>query len=356
MGQGPLQGVRLIEMDAIGPVPLAGMILADMGAEVVRIARPGAAASMGGTVLDRGKARVALNLKDEGDRDRLLDLIAGADALIEGSRPGVMERLGLGPDACRARNPKLVFVRLTGWGQDGPLAMSAGHDLNYIAMTGALGAIGPADAPPPPPLNLVGDYAGGTMFAVSGLLAALLSAQRTGQGQVVDVAMVDGVVNLMAMFQAFMAGGLWRDQRQANLLDGAMPFYRCYPCKDGYVSVGALEPQFFALLIDKLGFAPDAFRQHDPAGWPGMAAAFAERFAARTRDEWGEVFLGSDACVAPVLSMTEAMAHPANVSRGVFVERDGVVQAAPAPRFSATPGAIGENAELAIEDAIARWA
>ena len=364
---GPLEGVRVIEMDAIGPVPLAGMLLADMGAEVVRIGRPGGAGGAGraggagggdagSTVLNRGKTRVALDLKQPDQRDRLLDLIASADALMEGSRPGVMERLGLGPDDCHARNPRLVFVRLTGWGQEGPLAQSAGHDLNYIAMTGALGAMGAADAPPPVPLNLVGDYAGGTMFAVSGLLAALLSAQRTGKGQVVDVAMVDGVVNLMAMFQAFLAGGMWRDRRQANLLDGAMPFYRCYPCKDGHVSVGALEPQFFALLVDKLGFAPDAFHQHDPAGWPDMAAAFAGKFAVMTREEIGALFLGSDACVAPVLSLTEAMAHPANVARGVFVERDGVTQAAPAPRFSATPAGIGEQGELDVDAAIARWA
>ena len=367
MAHGPLAGVRVIEMDAIGPVPLAGMLLADMGAEVVRIGRPGGAGGggraggsgggdTGGDVLNRGKTKVALNLKESAERDRLLDLIANADALIEGSRPGVMERLGLGPDDCLSRNPKLVFVRLTGWGQDGPLAQSAGHDLNYIAMTGALGAMGPADAPPPPPLNLVGDYAGGTMFAVSGLLAALLSAQRTGKGQVVDVAMVDGVANLLAMFHAFMAAGGWRDRRQANLLDGAMPFYRCYACKDGHVSVGALEPQFFALLVEKLGFAADAFRQHDPAGWPAMEAAFAEKFAAMTRDEIGERFLNTDACVAPVLSLTEAMAHPANVARGVFVEHGGVQQAAPAPRFSATPAAIGKGGGMAIEDAIARWA
>jgi len=352
---GPLAGVRVIEMDAIGPVPLAGMLLADMGADVVRIARPGAS-SMGGAVLDRGKTTVGLDLKQADQRDRVMDLIGAADALLEGSRPGVMERLGLGPDDCHARNPRLVFVRLTGWGQDGPLAQSAGHDLNYIALTGALGAMGPADAPPPPPLNLVGDYAGGTMFAVSGLLAALLSAHRTGQGQVVDVAMVDGVANLLAMFHAFMGAGAWRDQREANLLDGAMPFYRCYPCKDGYVSVGALEPQFFALLVEKLGFAPDAFKQHDPAGWPGMATAFAGKFAAMTRDEIGELFLGTDACVAPVLSLTEAMAHPANVARGVFVEAGGVKQAAPAPRFSATPTGIGEQRRIEIDDALARWA
>lgn len=363
---GPLAGVRVVEMDAIGPVPLAGMLLADMGAEVVRIGRPGGAGGggraggsgggdAGGVVLNRGKTRVPLNLKDSAERDRLLDLIASADALIEGSRPGVMERLGLGPDDCHARNPRLVYVRLTGWGQDGPLAQSAGHDLNYIAMTGALHAMGIADACPPPPLNLVGDYAGGTMFAVSGLLAALLSAQRTGKGQVVDVAMVDGVVNLLAMFHAFLGAGMWRDQRQSNLLDGAMPFYRCYPCQDGYVSVGALEPQFFALLVEKLGFAADTFRQHDPAGWPGMAAAFAEKFAAMTRADIGELFLGTDACVAPVLSLTEAMAHPANVARGVFVEANGVNQAAPAPRFSATPQGIGESSAMEIDEALARW-
>jgi alpha-methylacyl-CoA racemase len=358
MGKGPLAGIRLIEMDAIGPVPLTGMILGGLGADVLRIARSpsGAWRDAGGAVLDRGKRQLALDLKQPADRDCLLDLIAHADALIEGARPGVMERLGLGPDDCLARNPRLVFARVTGWGQEGPLAHSAGHDLNYIAMTGALHAIGRAGAPPVVPLNLIGDYAGGTMFAVLGVVAAILSARVTGKGQAVDVAMVDGVANLMAMFHAFLATGAWTDVPEANLLDGGRPFYRCYACKDGkYISVGALESQFFAVLVEKLGFAPDRFVQHDSTAWPAMEVVFAAAFAARTRDEWAALFLGTDACVAPVLSMVEAMAHPANTARGVFVDRVGVVQAVPAPRFSATPGAIGKSATITIDQAIAAW-
>ena len=357
MGEGPLSGIRLIEMDAIGPVPLAGMILAGLGAEVVRVVRPGGSGlNVGGAVLDRGKHSVSLDLKQAAARDQLLALIARADALIEGARPGVMERLGLGPAECHGRNPHLVYARVTGWGQDGPLSHSAGHDLNYLAMTGMLNAIGKAGAPPTVPLNLIADYGGGTMFAALGIVSAILSARSTGEGQTIDVAMVDGVANLSAMFQGFLAAGAWVDRREANLLDGGRPFYRCYECRDGLcVSVGALEPQFFALLVAKLGFDPDRFVQYDPAGWPHMADAFAAAFLSRTRDDWAAHFLGSDACVAPVLSMAEAMAHPVNSARDVFVTHGNVVQAAPAPRFSRTPGAIGTSAAVTIDGALAAW-
>lgn len=358
MGQGPLAGVRLIEMDAIGPVPLAGMILSGLGADIVRIARAGSGvwADVGGAVLHRGRDQVVLDLKRDGDRQRLLDLVARADGLIEGARPGVMERLGVGPEVCLARNPRLVFARVTGWGQEGPLARTAGHDINYIAMTGALHAIGAEGAPPTVPLNLIGDYAGGTMFAALGIVSALLAAKGSGAGQVVDVAMVDGVANLLAMFHAFLATGSWVDRPASNLLDGAMPFYRCYMCRDGgAVAVGALEPQFFAELVRLLGFLPDRFAQHDRAGWPDMERAFTERFATRTRDEWAEALLGTDACVAPVLSLHEAMAHPVNVERRVFAAHGGVTQPMPAPRFSGTPGAIGVAREIGIDDAIAAW-
>lgn len=356
---GPLAGVRLVEMDAIGPVPLAGMILSGLGADIVRVARPGqgAWADVGAAVLHRGRTHVALDLKQAVDRDRLLDLLAHADGLIEGSRPGVMERLGLGPEVCLARNPRLVYGRVTGWGQTGPLAQAAGHDINYIALTGALHAMGDAGGRPPVPLNLVGDYAGGTMFLALGMVSAILSARATGVGQVVDAAMVDGVATLMSLFQAFLATGQWTDARGVNLLDGSAPFYRCYACADGgHVAVGALEPQFFARLLAGLGIDPADFVQDDRAGWPAMERRFAAIFAGHPRDHWEARFAGTDACVTPVLSMREAADHPANRARGVFVEHDGVAQAAPAPRLSATPGTIGESRSVDIAAAIARWA
>jgi len=358
---GPLEGIRIVEIDGIGPVPLACTILADMGADIVRVARPshpGAAwDDVGGSVVHRSRAFAYADLKSDKDRDALLTLIAGADALIEGYRPGVMERLGLGPDVCFARNPRLVYTRMTGWGQSGPLAPRAGHDINYIAIAGALHGIGRAGEPPTVPLNLVGDYGGGAMFAIAGLLAALLSARTTGQGQVVDAAMTDGVASLMSLFHAFLASGLWHDRPEANLLDGGAPFYRCYTCADGkHVAVGALEPQFFARLLEGLGIDRGRYpQQNDPACWPAMAAEFAALFAARPRDAWTAVFEGVDACVSPVLSLGEAVHHPHNQARGTYIARAGHLQPAPAPRFSGTQGEAREAAVTTLEAAAARW-
>jgi len=360
---GPLTGVRIVELDAIGPVPLAAMMLADLGCEIIRIARaPNSGQTWddtGGSVLHRNRKHVHLDLKSPTDRDKALDLIAGADALIEGFRPGVVERLGLGPDVCLARNARLVFARMTGWGQSGPLAPRAGHDINYIAITGALHAMGRPDQPPEPPLNLVGDYGGGAMFAIVGILSAIISARATGKGQVVDVAMTDGTAALTSFFHAFTASGLWSDQRGANLLDGSKPFYRCYACADGgHVAVGPLEPQFFAQLLKGLEISPDRFVQYDPAGWPEMEAAFAAAFLTRTRGEWDKVFRDTDACVSPVLSFGEAADHLHNRDRGTLVVEDGVTQPAPAPRFAGTPTGVAGNRRglLSIDEALARWA
>ena len=361
-GLGPLEGLRIVEMDAIGPTPLAAMILADLGADVVRIARPPNSGqtwdNTGGAVLHRNRSHVHLDLKQAEDRDRVLDLVAHADALIEGFRPGVMERLGLGPDVCLQRNARLVYARMTGWGQTGLMAPRAGHDLNYIALTGALHAMGDPTRPPPVPLNLVGDYGGGAMFAVVGLLAGVMQARVTGAGQVVDVAMTDGSALLASMFHAFTASGLWRPERGSNLLDGSKPFYRCYACADGeYVAVGALEPQFFAQLLAGLGLPADRFVQYDPAGWGEMQAVFTEIFATRTRDEWAATFEGLDACVTPVLSFMEAPGHAHNQGRGTYATVGGIAQPAPAPRFLATPAGIDETRRglLTVEAALARW-
>lgn len=355
---GPLVGVRVIEMEAIGPVPLAAMILADLGAEVVRVVRPSAGywGDIGSAILFRGRKTVLLDLKDPCQRDGILELVSGADALIEGGRPGVMERLGLGPEECLALNPRLVYARLTGWGQEGPLAQRAGHDITYLAMTGALHAIGEPGRPPAVPLNLIGDYAGGTMFAALGVVSAVLNARSGGGGQVVDVAMVDGVTTLLSLYHELLAAGQWQDRRGANFLDGAAPYYRCYSCADGgHVAVGALEPAFFGQLLDGLGIPADRYRQTDPAGWPQMAVDFGAAFAAASRAHWEERFSGTDACVAPVLSMTEAMAHPANRERDVFIDRSGVTQAAPTPRFSETPGLIVETQEVDLVALTADW-
>lgn len=355
---GPLAGCRIVEFDAIGPVPLAGMILSDLGAEIIRIGRPDKSGvdSPGDTILLRGRNKTALDLKDPAQRDQALGLISKADALLEGARPGVMERLGLGPDDCFARNPRLAYGRMTGWGQEGPLSQSAGHDLDYIAITGALGAMGRKGEPPSPPLNLVGDYGGGTMFLALGVVSAILSARATGKGQVVDAAMTDGAAVLMSMFYAFHNVGMWTTERETNMLDGGWPFYRCYETADGgYMAVGALEPQFFAVLLDKLDMYAAEFPQHDRTRWPDMVSAFEAKFASRTRDEWTTHFEGSDACVAPVLSIAEAPSHHHNVARQTFAERNGTMQPMPAPRFSETPAAIGNSSDLSIEDAIALW-
>jgi alpha-methylacyl-CoA racemase len=360
MFAGPLSGIRLIEMDAIGPVPLCGMILSGLGAEIMRIGRPGGQAAwsdVGEAVLLRGRTNVALDLKSDEGREMLLRMVDHADGLMEGARPGVMERLGLGPDACLARNPRLVYGRVTGWGQEGPLRLKAGHDINYIALTGALHAIAQDGQAPTVPLNLVGDYAGGTMFLALGMVSALLSARSTGQGQVVDAAMVDGVANLLSLFHAFLATGSWKDQPASNLLDGSAPFYRCYACKDGgHVAVGSLEPQFFAQLLVGLDIPADRYVQNDESHWPAMAADFAAIFASRTRQEWEAKFATSDACVTPVLSMGEAMVHPANTARNMFINHEGVTQAAPAPRMSATPGKVRESVTLSAAEALAAWA
>lgn len=359
---GPLTGVRIVEFDGIGPVPLASMILADLGAEIVRIARaPNSGqvwGEVGGSVLNRNRRHLYLDLKDAGDRDLALALIDRTDAVIEGFRPGVLERLGLGPEVCLERNPKLVVARMTGWGQSGPLAPRAGHDINYVAITGALHAMGRPDQPPPPPLNLVGDYGGGAMFAIVGLLAAIISARSTGVGQVVDVAMTDGVAVLTSLFHGLRADGQWSDRRGGNLLDGGAPFYRCYECGDGgFVAVGALEPQFFAALLAGLEIAPDRFVQYDPSGWAVMEAGFAEVFRSRSRDDWDAVFADTDACVSPVLSFAEAAEHPHNRARAAFVD-EGVVQPAPAPRFSGAALGVdpGRRGLLSAEEAAALWA
>ncbi|MES2172354.1 MAG: CaiB/BaiF CoA-transferase family protein [Pseudomonadota bacterium] len=358
---GPLAGIRIVEIDAIGPVPLAAMLLADMGAEIIRVARPPSAGAgdwddVGGDILHRSRTVIHLDLKRDGDRAQLLDLIDRADGLIEGYRPGVMERLGIGPDICLARNPRLVFGRMTGWGQSGPLAMRAGHDINYLSITGALHAMGEQGQPPPVPLNLVGDYGGGAMFLIFGLLSALLSAQRTGQGQVVDACITDGVASLMSLFYAWQPKGLWTDAPASNLLDGAAPFYRCYTCADGrHVAVGCLEPKFFAQMVDGLCLSDRDYNQNDRAGWPAMQADFAAAFATRTRDAWADHFAQTDACVTPVLAMAEAPGHPHNQARGTFVQRDGIAQPAPAPRLDRTAGGITEPASADMADILRRW-
>ena len=344
---GPLAGVRVVEIAGLGPAPFCGMVLADLGADVVRVDRANGS-SVGGSpeydVHNRGKRSIALDLKSDGGRDVVLRLVAGAEVLIEGFRPGVVERLGIGPAECLAANPRLVYTRVTGWGQTGPLADRAGHDIDYIAVSGALGSIGPADRPVVP-LNLVGDFGGGGMLAAVGALAALVHARETGRGQVVDAAMVDGSALLMASHHGFRAEGWWSEDRSSNLLDGAAPFYRVYETSDGgHVAVGALEPQFFSALLVGLEIDPDEFPvQHDRSVWPAMAARFASLFESRTRDEWADHFAASDACVAPVLDMSEATTHPHNTSRGTFVEIEGVTQPAPAPRFNETVAEIPDG-------------
>jgi len=337
---GPLNGLRVIELAGIGPGPMCAMLLADQGADVVRIDR--IEASGLGVPMDRrfdvsGRNRrsVALDIRSAAGRDAVLRLVDGADALIEGFRPGVTERLGLGPADCHARNPRLVYGRMTGFGQSGPLAQAAGHDLNYIALTGALHAIGPNGAKPVPPLNLVGDYGGGALYLAFGLMAALFERQASGRGQVVDAAMVDGAGSLMSIFYGLHAAGRWSDARGANLLDGGAPFYDTYETADGqYVSIGALEPKFFAEMARRIGL-DEGFvrRQHDRDGWPEMRREMARLIAAKTRDEWSALLEGSDACFAPVLSLAEAPGHAHARARGGFVDVGGVVQPAPAPRF-----------------------
>ncbi|MFE5211450.1 CaiB/BaiF CoA transferase family protein [Streptomyces sp. NPDC056600] len=342
--RGPLDGVRVLELAGIGPGPFAAMLLGDLGADVVRVDRPGGIAVAPDPRYDvthRNKRSVVLDLKSPDGAERVLDLAERADILVEGYRPGVAERLGVGPEACHARNPRLVYGRMTGWGQDGPLADRAGHDISYLAPTGVLGMIGEAGRPPVVPVNLLGDFAGGSLYLVTGVLAALHHARATGAGQVVDAAIVDGVAHLSALIHGMLAGGQWQDRRGANLLDGGCPYYGVYACADGgHIAVGALEPQFYARFLDLLGLPEFRDAHVDLSRWPALREAVAARFATRDRDEWAAVFEGSDACVAPVLSLREAPHHPHLAARSTFVEHSGIVQPAPAPRFSLTPGSV----------------
>lgn len=336
---GPLNGFKIIEFAGIGPGPLCGTFLGDMGADVIRIDRPNADPALSPGASGRSRRSIALDLKKPAAIDIALSLVESADALIEPYRPGVMERLGLGPDICLAKNPKLVYGRMTGWGQEGPLANSAGHDLNYIALTGVLNAIGRKDDVPVPPLNLVGDFGGGTMLLAFGLVCGLLETSRSGKGQVVDAAMIDGASMLMATIYGMHAMGGWTTQREDNLLDGAAHFYRCYECKDGKaVSIGSIEPQFYQLLREKLGLADDQSfdPQMDKSSWEALGDKLAVCFKEKTRDEWCDIMEGTDICFAPVLDLEEAPKHPHNVVRGGFVQVDNQMQPAPAPRFSRT--------------------
>ena len=363
---GPLTGLRVIELAGIGPGPFCGMMLSDMGAEVIRVDRPGprtgsrtgprtgpARRSRPRDVLTRNRRSIVIDLKTPDGVDIVLKLCESADALFEGFRPGVTERLGLGPEECMARNERLVYGRMTGWGQDGPLAPAAGHDINYIGLTGALHAIGEKEGKPVPPLNLIGDFGGGGMLLAFGLVCGILEASRSGKGQVIDAAMVDGAAALMATF--FSMGKHFSDHRGTNLLDGGAHFYNTYETKDGkHVCVGAIEPQFYALLVEKSNVDPHRFRkQMDARGWDGLKEDLAAVFKTRTRDEWCEIMEGTDVCFAPVLSIFEAPEHPHNRERATFVDIDGTVQPAPAPRFSRTGAEISHGARIPGEDSLA---
>jgi alpha-methylacyl-CoA racemase len=364
---GPLTGVKVIELAGIGPCPFAAMVLADLGADVLRVERSSAVAEeapsgIAWDVLQRGKRSVGVDLKTEAGVELVLDLVEAADVLVEGFRPGVTERLGLGPDACLARNPRLVYGRMTGWGQEGPLSHHAGHDIDYIAIAGVLGSLGRSGDRPVPPCNLVGDFGGGGMLLALGVCAALLDAGRSGQGQVVDAAMVDGAALLFSMMWSFRSLGVWRDELGTNLLDTGAPYYEVYECADGkHVAVGALEPQFYAALCRVMGLTAEELpgqmaREH----WPELKERYAAVFRSKTRDEWVELAAveNGDACLAPVLSMAEAAVHAHNVERGTFTDVDGVVQPAPAPRFSRTPASIASPPARAGEggrSALAEW-
>src|ERR1700688_727044 len=334
---GPLAGFRIVEFARIGPGPFACMMLADMGAEVVTLDRVGAKKNLK-SVAGRGRKVVELDLKDKAAIAQVLDLLANADALIEGFRPGVMERLGLGPDVVQARNPRLVYGRMTGWGQEGPLAQAAGHDMSYVSVTGALAAIGPKERPVPP-LNLVGDFGGGALCLVFGVLAALLEAKKSGKGQVVDAAMCDGAASLMSMFFDMMASGRWIEGRESNFLDGGAHFYGVFECACGhFVSIGSIEPQFYTLLRQLAGLSDSGFdAQMDPKAWPALKQKLVEVFKSKTREEWCKLMEGTDVCFAPVLTMAEAPEHPHMAARKIFVNRQGATQPAPAPRFSRAP-------------------
>ena len=349
---GPLAGIRVIELAGLGPSPFCAMLLADLGADVIRVDRPGSSALFGlERVTCRNRKSLGLDLKEASAVDVLLGLVETADVLIEGMRPGVAERLGIGPEVCAQRNRRLVYSRMTGWGQQGPLADHAGHDINYVALSGALDAIGPADGKPVPPLNLVADFGGGALYLAMGILAALVERESSGQGEVVDAAMVDGAASLMTMFHEFRNMGMWNLERGTNLLDGGVPFYDVYGMSDGgYMAVGALEPKFYVQFVERLGLeSVDPATQYDRSTWPELADKFARRFAERTREEWSAVFEGSDSCVTPVLSIDEAPGHPHNVSRGSYVQVDGGTQPAPAPRFSRSVAEAPESAPVAGE-------
>jgi alpha-methylacyl-CoA racemase len=352
--QGPLLGVRVLELAGIGPAQLGGMLLADMGADVVRVDRPGDvpgdAAGRSTEILGRGRRSIALDLKGAEGAELALELLARSDVLIDPYRPGVTERLGLGPDVALDRNPRLIYARMTGWGQAGPLAGAAGHDINYIALAGALHAVGDAGAPPPPPLNLIGDFGGGGMLLAFAVAAALVERARSGRGQVIDVAMLDGVASLLTSIFQLDAMGQWDHERGTNWLQGAAPWYRAYETADGrYVTVGALEPQFYALLLGRLGLDPADWPQWDRERWPALTARLAELFASRSLATWTAELEGSDACFAPVLRLDEVASHPHVAARGTYVEHDGVTQPAPVPRFERTPGAIASSPPWAGE-------
>ena len=358
--QGPLAGLRVIEFAGLGPAPFACMLLSDMGADVVTIERPGKKLGDRSDIVGRGRSVVMANLKDDPSREKVMQLLERADVLVEGFRPGVMERLELGPDQVAARNPRLIYGRMTGWGQSGPLAQAAGHDINYIALSGALHAIGPAGSPPVPPLNIVGDYGGGSLYLLVGILAALHEAGRSGLGQVVDAAITDGTLSLMSHYVASAMRGTFVEERGHNVLDGGAPWYSVYETADAkFVSIGPIEPQFFAELCERVGIDPSLrHSQHDRSRWPALRAELSRIFRQQSRDEWSIRLEGSDACFAPVLALSETEAHPHNRSRESFVEVDGVMHPAPAPRFSRTPSSIQAAAPRQahdIDEAILRW-
>ena len=357
---GPLAGIKIVEMAAIGPVPFCAMMLSDMGAEVIRIDRLNQKGSGNrANVLFRGRKSIAVDLKDPQGIDIAQNLIRKCDVVIEGFRPGVMERLGIGPEICLEQNPKLVYGRMTGWGQHGKLSQAAGHDINYISLAGALGSMGYPDRPPTPPLNLIGDFGGGAMYLLSGVLAALLERQSSGKGQVIDAAMTDGTASLLSGFYGMMAMGMWTTERYKNRLDGGAFYYGSYECSDGkYISLGSLEPQFYALLLEHCGVEDKAFdEQLDQEAWPLKRHKMEAIFKTKSREQWCEILEGTDVCFAPVLNLEEAPAHPHNKERNTFVNFDGVTQPAPAPRFSRTQGTIqsstsliGENSEEILKE------
>jgi len=358
---GPLQGLKILEMAGIGPGPFCAMMLADMGAEVIRIDRLNQKGSgHRANVLNRGRRSIALDLKNPASVDAVLKLVEQADALIEGFRPGVMERLGLGPKVCLERNPRLIFGRMTGWGQTGPLAQAAGHDINYISVAGALGAMGHSDRAPTPPLNLVGDFGGGAMYLITGILAALHERTNSGRGQIIDAAMTDGTASLLSPFFGLMAMNMWTADRQANKLDGGAHYYGSYTCSDGkFISIGSIEPQFYALLLEKCEIEDEEFlAQQDQSSWPLLREKLARLFLTKTRDEWSAIMEGTDVCFAPVLDLKEAPSHPHNMARNTYINYNGVTQPAPAPRFSRTQSQIQSSAAMVgehSEEILADW-